>query len=868
MKKTKLSWMLRAGASLVAIGAASPAFAQDVPEEDVSEEIVVTATGRTAALQDVPIAVTAINGEAIENAGVQDLRDVQQLAPSLTIGTGQSNSSGTIARIRGIGTGSDNPGFEAAVGIFIDGVYRARAGAAISDLPEVERVEVLRGPQGTLFGRNTSAGAISVVTAGPSMETGMWLEGQYGFDDLEEGGLKAGGEFALSDNVGMRFDGTVRARDGYITDTISGDDINTRDRWTARGQMLVDLNADASLRIIVDGAGADEVCCAAVPFLYGDTQAVVSLLTAGAGTPAIDPEARNATVTPGRDYSDVTDEVGISGELNWDLGFANLTSITAYRDWSADRNQDVDFNLVDIAYRDGLEVGFENITQEIRLQGESGRLNWLVGAFYADEQLDTTDTIRVGTMANLYTNTVTIGGTNDAPPDGFGPPGCELYDFNAPVPSLFQCALVGIVPLLPGVTAQNQLDIGTGVMTTNGGYLLPNVAGQGQQADQWAIDTQSFSLFTHNEFSFTDSLVLTVGARYSNETKDLTADLTSGTSTSCDEIQDMEDATNGFYGGPNGPGIITILQNTSPGLAKLMNLACNPAINTIANGVHEGQREESELSGTASLAWHMSDDVMFYGGYSRGYKAGGFNVDRSGFDITPATIDPNAVNTEDLEFEPEFTDSYELGVRSTFGNTTLNVTGFYQQIHDYQSNNFNGFNFITENVPEVISQGVEVDFRTRITDQLSIEGGVNYTDAHYDSTVIFNPLDPDPNTISSGDPLSFSPELSASGAITYVQPLGNGLNAMFYLDGRYSGEYRTQTLNRQTDGSTDQGAFAVFNGRIGIGPDDDRWSVEFWGRNLTDEFYLVGAFDAPLQDTTYIYPSEPQTYGITVRARY
>jgi outer membrane receptor protein involved in Fe transport len=257
--KTKSNWtrILLTGASLAAMGALSPAQAQD---EDVTEEIVVTATGRTAALQDVPIAVTAVAGEQLENSGADDLRDLTQVAPSFSMGTGQS-ATATTARIRGIGTGSDNVGFESAVGIFIDGVYRARPGAALSDLPELERVEVLRGPQGTLFGRNTSAGAISVVTAGPDFAPGMSLEGTFGFDDLEEVGTRAMVNMPLSDSFAVRFDGSVRARDGYVTDLISGDDINNRDRYTARGQALWDISSDASLRIIVDAAEQNEVCC-------------------------------------------------------------------------------------------------------------------------------------------------------------------------------------------------------------------------------------------------------------------------------------------------------------------------------------------------------------------------------------------------------------------------------------------------------------------------------------------------------------------------------------------------------------------------------------------------------------------------------
>jgi len=854
----KIGWtrILLSGASLAALGA-TPALAQD--EGDVSEEIVVTATGRAAAIQDVPLAVTAISGDTLENSGVQDLRDITQVAPSFSMSSGQSQSSGTSARIRGIGTGSDNPGFEAAVGIFIDGVYRARAGAALADLPELERVEVLRGPQGTLFGRNTSAGAISVITAGPDFDPGVYIETTAGLDDYEEIGARGGVNIPVTDSLAFRFDGSVRARDGYLTDLISGDDLNTRNRGSMRGQMLWDISPDASLRIIADAAQTDEVCCGMTPLLYGPAQGAISLLTGGLGTPAIDVEGRGMTVTPGRGYSEETEEEGVSAQLDWDVGGMNFTSITAYRNWDAIRDQDVDFNLIDIAYRDDLEVGFENFTQEFRLQGETGRLNWLVGVFYADEKLESTDRIRIGSAASLYANVLTIGGTTPTP---FGP--SELYNFTA-APSLFQQA-VGALP------APLQAAALAAVNSSNGGYILPNVAGNGQQADIWNVDTQSLALFTHNEISLSDRLMLTVGLRWGQETKDVTADLLS-TGASCTSLQQMEAATAAaFAPATGGGGVVTFLQQI--GLSTPMNLACNPAVNTIANGSHTGDSDEEEWSGTASLAYDLSDDVMVYGGYSRGYKAGGFNVDRSGFEITPATINPAAVQISDLYFEPEFTDAFEIGIKSTVlgGTTTVNLTGFYQQITDYQLNAFNGFNFITQNIPDVISQGVELEVNARPTDALTINGGVVYTDAYYDSTVRFNPLtaalgDADPNAVFAGTPLSLVPELTVTGGIGYEVPLGSNLSALFYVDARWNSEYRTQTLARNP--VTDNEAFAIFNGRIGIGPEDDRWSVEFWGRNLTDETYYVGAFSPPLQDGTYVvYPNEPATYGITLRASY
>ena len=854
-KKSNWGRILLTGASLAAMGAITPAFEQD---DEVSEENVVTATGRAAAIQDVPIAVTAVSGEALRNSGAQDLRDVTQVAPSLEMGTGQSNSAGTTARIRGIGTGADNPGFEAAVGIFIDGVYRARAGAALADLPELERVEVLRGPQGTLYGRNTSAGAISVITAGPDFSPGMWMEGTFGFDDLEETGARAGVNIPLTDTFAVRLDGSIRARDGYITDTISGDDINSRDRSTLRAQAVWDISPDASLRVIVDGAQSDEVCCGVTPLIYGGTQLAVNATLNGgnpfgpsAGSPPIDVDARGMTVTPGRGYGEETEEWGISGQLDWDLGWANLTSITAYRDWDATRDQDVDFNLVDVAYRDGLEIGFENFTQEFRLQGENGRLNWLVGAFYADEKLDTTDTIRIGAQSSIFTNWATYLGTASVPGGPY-----QLYNFIPGAPSVFALANPGLA----------------------GVYLSPNANGEGQQADNWQVDTQSIALFTHNEIALSDALTLTIGLRYSQESKDLDATL-DATSASCSSLQFLNEFV--------APGAVNGLE--AAGLSSVMNLACNPAVNPIANGDWAGSSDEEEFSGTASLSYDISDDMMVYGGYSRGYKAGGFNVDRSGFTIRPSTIDSADLNVGQLAFEPEFTDAYEIGIRSTIlgGTTTVNLTGYYQQITDYQLNAFNGFNFITQNIPDAVSQGAELEIQARPTDNLTLTAGVVYTDAFYDSEVRFNPLtactdgtqavsclvDPtpnpdDPNAVFSGQPFAFAPEITVTAAATYVQPIGDNLQALFYLDTRWNDGYRTQTLGREPNGATDNDAFAIFNGRVGIGSQDERWSVEFWGRNLFDESFIVGAFQPPLQTSYVIYPNEPATYGLTIRARY
>jgi outer membrane receptor protein involved in Fe transport len=839
-------------------GLASPAFAQDDTSAAPTEEIVVTATGRSAAIQDVPLAVTAVTSQQIENTGANDLRDLTQLAPSFNMGSGQSNTSGTIAHVRGIGTGSDNPGFEGAVGIFIDGVYRARAGAALADLPDLVRVEVLRGPQGTLFGRNTSAGAISVVTAGPGSDPSMGIEAGYGFDDLHQGNLRAMVNIPVNDSLAFRFDGAIRQRDGYIQDEISGRDINGTDTWSGRAQALWDINPNASLRVIYDHSESSDECCGITPLINGSTQGVISLLT-GLPEPTIDPEGRSMRITPGRDYNETSFEDGISAQLDWDLGFAQLTSITSQRHWRSDRDQDVDFTAADIAYRDGLKVGFNNFTQELRLQGESGNLNWLVGAFYGDEDLLTTDTIRIGSQASPFTSFTTIGATAATGSPFAGVGGCELNNFTA-LNSIFQCA----VGLLPGAVQPAML---AAVNSVNGGYLASNVSGQGQQADYWTVNTKNWSLFTHDEFSFTDNLVLTVGLRYNHEKKDLFGDL-NATGNECASLQQMETATSGIIG---PQGIVHFLDTVGGGaFSPLMNLACNPAVNTISNGNWNGDASENEWTGTASLAYHLDASTMVYAGYSRGYKAGGFNVDRSGFSVLPETVSASDLNVGQLHFNPEFTDSYEAGFKSSpFGRgSTFNVTAFYEQIHDYQLNAFNGFNFLTKNVPEVISEGVELESSIRPMAGLQLSGGLVYNDAHYDSTVVFNTLDPVPNTITSGEVLADAPKWVATAGISYEVPFAGNMHALFYLDGRWNSEYRTQTLQREPNGATDNSAYAVFNGRVALGPDTDHWSVELWVRNLTDQFYYVGAFSPPLQNDYVIFPSEPRTYGVTLKARW
>jgi iron complex outermembrane recepter protein len=682
--------------------------------------------------------------------------------------------------------------------------------------------------------------------------------------------MRAGGDIPLSDTFAVRLDGSIRARDGFMTDFNTGDDFNTQNRYSLRGQALWDISDNATLRVIADYAETDEDCCAATVLQYGATQAILTdayLIgnpyapflpsfngTSLPNTAAVvnSPDAREVLVTPGRDYLEQVEDGGISGQLDWEFGNGvTLTSITAQRSWSAIRGQDIDFNDVDLFYRDGLTVDIDNFTQEFRLQGEWGRVNWLVGAFYSQEDLATTDRIRYGAQASDYADAVVFGNTVGTR---------ELFDNTSAGVDAFFFGGVDPVPSLVGA-------INAAFDQT---YLAPISDGDGQQADSWTQDATDIAVFTHNEISLSDALTLTVGVRYSQSEKEYEGVL-DAENPNCDSMQALETGF-GLFSGLNAAANLGSVP--AQGLRTLFSIACAPQSNTALNSTAAApwtsDRSEDAWSGTASLRYEMSDNLMFYGGYSRGYKAGGFNLDRSSFlgifpGMTPtqaaALIDPASIG-----FEPEYVDSYEAGMRSTIldGTTFFNVTLFYAQLHDYQLNAFNGTAFITRNIPEAVSQGVEIDVLARLTENLTIQAGANYTDAFNDSTVAFSAAAAD--TIFADTPLVQAPEWSFTAAVTYELPLTEDFGARFYVDARYDSDYVTQALGRNP--ISDMPETVVVNGRVSLGNPDGHWSVELWGRNLTDEF-IQGGFNLPLQSGSVgSFTNEPQTYGVTVRARY
>ncbi|MGQ0588570.1 MAG: TonB-dependent receptor [Sphingosinicella sp.] len=913
---SKTIWLVSAGLTALA----TPAYAQDDPAapqtaenqaaatENDDQEIVITAQGRRQLLQDVPLAVQAVGGEALQNSGANDIRQLNQLAPSLLVSSTGTEANGS-ARIRGIGTVGDNPGLESSVAVFIDGVYRSRSGIGLNELGEIERVEVLRGPQGTLFGRNASAGLIHIITRRPEYEFGGTAELTYGNYDYIRGAASITGP--ISEQLAFRVDGVYVQRDGFynVVNPTGGteDEVNDRDRFFVRGQLLYEPNDNLSFRLIADYTNREESCCGAVYLdratqpLIGDLNNPAVPLSVGGLPPAngnniinvlrdlgqplagfSNPYSRNIYVSPGRSYIGETEDMGISLEVNWDLGGASLTSITAYRDYESGQPGDIDYGTVDILFRDGDGVvrGFQTFSQEFRLQGSAfnNRLDWLVGAYFADEDLTVTDNLRFGNQYGRFATCRIVSGGGLAALYSPTSPGCL-----AARPAVFGAASPAIYAAFDRLDAIND---------------------RGSTQDVYSQNSRNYAFFTHNILHITDQIDLTMGLRYTNERKRFSATF-GNDNTACPAQQA---ALIPFLGVPALAAVA----------GGLIGLSCQGNSTSELNGVTiNDRRSEDEWTGTGILSYRPNNDILLYASYSRGYKAGGFNLDRSALKspIFPFANTPGGAQAlvGNLQFDPEVNTAFELGFKYQRGPITLNITAFRQQFESFQLNTFNGTVFIVQTVNGctadlgdtdrdlsattgacpldnvtygVRSQGVEVEAILRPRRDLLVTLGLTVANTRYRDDLIGNdtgaPLDP-ALRILPGNRLSNAPGTVFTGSLAWTPQIrGTNLSALFYVDGRVTGNYNTGSdlFPQKAEDS-----YAVINARVGLRGPDQRWSLEFWAQNLFDTDYAQVAFNAPFQAGTTSPPfvdpqfpggrqifsaflAEPRTYGITGRFRF
>jgi outer membrane receptor protein involved in Fe transport len=379
--------------------------ADEISETVDSETIVVTATKREQRLQDVPVAVSVASAALIERAQVRDIKDLQLLVPALRVSQLQ-NAAATNFFIRGFGNGANNAGIEPSVGVFVDGVYRSRAAAQIGDLPDVSRVEVLRGPQSTLFGKNASAGVISIVTREPQFRFHGGLEGSYGnFNSVVLKGYLTG---PLSDTVAASLAGGFNRRDGYVADPGAGEPANDRNRWFARGQLKYAPNDQLSVRLIADYDKVDENCCAVVNLRRSAATTAIELLGGRVNDPA----------TPFADVAwsnfpstNKIDNWGLSGQVDYTVGPLKVTSITAWRENHTQTNQDSDFTSANLIGANRGDVKIGTFTQELRLSaGFLDMFNAMLGGYFFNEDVRYTNALTYGSAFRPYADMLASGG--------------------------------------------------------------------------------------------------------------------------------------------------------------------------------------------------------------------------------------------------------------------------------------------------------------------------------------------------------------------------------------------------------------------------------------------------------------------------
>ena len=813
------------------------------------EEIVVTASKREQSLQEVPISVSVTSGETIQQSSIVDLIDLQSAVPSLRVNQLQSSAQ-TNFIIRGYGNGANNPGIEPAVSVYIDGVPRTRSASSLADLPTVERVEVLSGPQSTLFGKNASAGVISVTTLLPENEFGGMIEataGNYGAQVVK--GTITG---PISDSVSYRLSASDNSSDGYATNITTGESVNSRDRSAIRGQLLIEPSEDLTIRIIGDYNEIDEICCAASSLQYGAAAGVASALAASNGfaTAPVDPWARNLTMN----YSPTNklEGKGLSVQLDYDLGFATLTSISSSRDQSLASTFDADFSAAMLVEENRVDYDFETFTQEIRLTSNGdGDLQWMVGAFHSDEDVKTFRNVTFGDQLRPYADFLVQAGFAAAGMAGnLDTVATSMVlgqTIQAEIAATGNAALAGLLsptadPAAVGAYLAGGNITGASLMPTIAGlsasFYQPGTGAVGENFDMNGVATSVFGQF---DYFLSDSLTATLGLNYTEDKKTVVSNVI---------IIDTFGALP-LAGGP---------------FDSLTGLQFFPGFPNYPNADESGVFESDDLTHTLRLAYDLSDSMTIYAGHSTGFKASSINMSVDG--RTPGN----------RAADPENATNIEIGLKATFDNGYMNLAYFEQTIEGFQSNVFSGTGFNLANAGEETHKGIEFDTVIAVSDNLVLSLSGIAIDPVYDSfvngTCDTTGLAEERYRCAPGestvDLSGFQPagvhELAFNANAVYSFNLENGIQGFFRVE--YVHEKDVNIADLIPISLASRGTDNV-NASLGFSSDNGGWDAMIWGRNLTDHESLISAFPTTASPGSFSgYPNAPRTYGLTLRKNF
>ena len=829
------------------------ALAQDgeepaVDDPESSNVIIVTASKREQTLQETPISVSVTSGETLEQAQIRDILDLQTVTPSLRVSQLQSASATTVI-IRGFGNGDNNFGIEPSVGVFIDGVFRSRSAAALSDLNGVARIEVLNGPQSTLFGKNASAGVISVVTKEPQYEFGGQVEASYGnYDAVVLKGELTG---PITENIAFAIDGSYNRRDGYARIVNLDTDVSDRNRWSARGQLLIEPTPDIKIRLIGDYNKIDETCC------------IVSTLVAGPTAPAVfavggalDTDFFSYNTFLSQKPINKVDNYGGSAQIDWSTGPLTFTSITAYRELKNFLDQDVDFTSANIV-SETRNQRVNTFTQELRLTSDfDGPINFLLGGFYFDESISQDSFLTTGDDTRTFFTLLARAAS-----------GNPTFTFNQ---------IEGALGL-----PQNSI-FSQGLLTS----------------EQYSMDNTAWSVFGTVDFEPIDGLVFTGGFNYTDDKKDFAL-----SGQAFDELANVN-LVDAFITLASGGTVTNRAQFQALPTANqqaLLAVATNPASNpflglapfqfqppflSIPNAVEPGRTNDDKFTYLLRAAYQVSPEINVYASYATGFKASSVNLSRdsrpafgdyipgpgrSSFaapasPITNAGIGVVNLGTGSRFAGPENAEVYEIGFKGQWDGFGLNLALFDQTIKGFQSFLFTGTGFQLNNAGQQSVKGFELDSTIRPSDNLVFTFAMTHLDPKFDS------FTQSPVGDLTGARPGGIPSFSISTSATHTLEIGDN-KLVTRVD--YSHESNVAINNGLPTFNTALGNTRIFEREVNlvnasmIFQLSNGLEIGAWARNLLDDQYIITVFDGVAQSGTVSgYPSQPRTYGGLVRFKF
>ncbi len=789
------------------------------------EEVLVTAQRRTESAQDVPVSLTAYSAEDLKIVNITRSSELAAQTPNMVAVDGNFGLSAPIISMRGVSNVDFSAISNTPIAVYSDGVILNNIqthGFAMFDL---DQVEILRGPQGTLFGRNSTTGAMQVFSARPTEEFSAGIEATFGrFDRSRQEAFVSG---ALTEDVRGRLAYVSNRSSGYVKDQL-GRDAQNEDVQAARLSVDWDVNKD----IVVEWRLAHQQI---------DNKPVVfhNQLPANAFDPSSPgggaSDYRRVTLSPDYERKEKGETIMSSLTFDWDLGDVNLVSVTGFVDHDFLYQNDEDASTQPIGHSQAF-TGQRQFTQEFRLQGETEKLDWVAGAFFMDEDVES--------QASYD-----INGVLAAIPHGFVP-GSDgsVGGFDAALGLngawIASAAAAGFAPtdFLNVAQAYN-------VLQAIGRIPAGNVS---TRANKHKQNLESMALFSHLKYRINDYWGATVGLRWSRDEKDL-----SGQYLGC-YVGQNPNAGQGRFDQLQGIGV----DPNAPFGFDIAGLVMDPEICGVNNGAPESFARDASwdsLSGKVSFEYTPDEESLYYFGISRGFKGGSFN---------------GTYYNRLVEVDPEKLTSIELGTKHYLldRRMTLNAALFQYDYTDFQAviavtlpSQLQGTTVVNElvNVPDSTIRGAEVEMAYNPVTNLVLTLGASWLDSEVDKqpTVAAGAI-PD----IRGNAFRYAPEFTFNGVLSYTFELGEMGFITPQLDWSYTDEYFTDIANNPLGKTEDNW---MTNARISWTSTDESLNATFFVENLTDEVYNSSntrEFTESFGSTFSTY-SKPRTVGLTVAYR-